>query len=164
MWAGCRFQRAECNKKSRQLCRGEFISLVCPWGLECKAAGFDSTEHRCCRKEKLLIGAAGADTPSRIIPSSVRQLPILTALHARFPTLFASIIHPAGVKVKRFFDISIKIYQITVFVFPTAAVLGIFPPPAHSTGIKDSLFRAGMFPVFCTVLLPAALGFSVPPC
>ena len=34
-------------------------------------------------------------------PSSVTQLPILTALHARFPTLFAIIIHEVAEKVNR---------------------------------------------------------------
>jgi hypothetical protein len=32
-------------------------------------------------------------------PSSARQLPILAALHARFPTLFGHIIHQAAEKV-----------------------------------------------------------------
>ena len=36
-------------------------------------------------------------------PSSVTQLPILTALHARFPTLFQSIIHQIPIKVNRKF-------------------------------------------------------------
>ena len=36
-------------------------------------------------------------------PSSVRQLPILTALHARFPTLFGDIIHQHLEKVNGFF-------------------------------------------------------------
>ena len=36
-------------------------------------------------------------------PSSVRQLPILTALHARLPTLFGLIIHDGGEKVNGFF-------------------------------------------------------------
>ena len=35
-------------------------------------------------------------------PSSVTQLPILTALHARFPTLFPSIIHQKDKKVNSF--------------------------------------------------------------
>ena len=35
-------------------------------------------------------------------PSSVTQLPILTALHARCPTLFAHIIHEKTVKVNTF--------------------------------------------------------------
>ena len=34
-------------------------------------------------------------------PSSVTQLPILTALHARFPTLFAHIIHENSGNVNR---------------------------------------------------------------
>ncbi len=37
-------------------------------------------------------------------PSSARQLPILAALHARFPTLFASIIHNISENVNRFFS------------------------------------------------------------
>ena len=36
-------------------------------------------------------------------PSSVTQLPILTALHARFPTLFGSIIHHLTENVNRIF-------------------------------------------------------------
>ncbi len=36
-------------------------------------------------------------------PSSVTQLPILTALHARFPTLFAVIIHHLKEKVNTYF-------------------------------------------------------------
>ncbi len=51
-----------------------------------------------------IYGAAGADTPSRAEgPSSVTQLPILTALHARFPTLFTEIIHDKWGKVNSFF-------------------------------------------------------------
>ncbi len=37
-------------------------------------------------------------------PSSARQLPILAALHARFPTLFGIIIHDIPQKVNRFFQ------------------------------------------------------------
>ena len=36
-------------------------------------------------------------------PSSARQLPILAALHARSPTLFAHIIHDGKKKVNGFF-------------------------------------------------------------
>ena len=36
-------------------------------------------------------------------PSSVTQLPILTALHARFPTLFGLIIHHLTENVNRIF-------------------------------------------------------------
>ena len=36
-------------------------------------------------------------------PSSVTQLPILTALHARFPTLFLCIIHQKREKVNSFY-------------------------------------------------------------
>ena len=36
-------------------------------------------------------------------PSSVRQLPILTALHARYPTLFFLIIHDKVIKVNPLF-------------------------------------------------------------
>ena len=36
-------------------------------------------------------------------PSSATQLPILTALHARFPTLFVHIIHEVLEKVNSFF-------------------------------------------------------------
>ena len=38
-------------------------------------------------------------------PSSVTQLPILTALHARFPTLFGLIIHHLQEKVNTHFQI-----------------------------------------------------------
>ena len=38
-------------------------------------------------------------------PSSVTQLPILTALHARSPTLFGVIIHHLAKKVNRYFYI-----------------------------------------------------------
>ena len=41
-------------------------------------------------------------------PSSVTQLPILTALHARFPTLFEAIIHHLSKKVNRYFFIFIN--------------------------------------------------------
>ena len=49
-------------------------------------------------------------------PSSARQLPILAALHAGFPTLFASIIHDKEEKVNTQFSnigifISINKYQ-----------------------------------------------------
>ena len=52
-----------------------------------------------------------------INPSSARQLPILAALHAGFPTLFASIIHDKEEKVNTQFSnigifISINKYQI----------------------------------------------------
>ena len=39
-------------------------------------------------------------------PSSVTQLPILTALHARFPTLFLCIIHQESGNVNNFFEFS----------------------------------------------------------
>ncbi len=43
-------------------------------------------------------------TPHRgSYPSSVTQLPILTALHARFPTLFLCIIHQERKNVNNFF-------------------------------------------------------------
>ena len=41
-------------------------------------------------------------------PSSVTQLPILTALHARLPTLFAVIIHDCSGKVNTFLPIAAK--------------------------------------------------------
>ena len=47
--------------------------------------------------------SAGADTPSRTRPSSVTQLPILTALYAGFPTLFSHIIHDERKNVNSFF-------------------------------------------------------------
>ena len=46
-------------------------------------------------------------TPHRgINPSSVTQLPILTALHARSPTLFYCIIHQETENVNNFFCFS----------------------------------------------------------
>ena len=45
-------------------------------------------------------------------PSSVTQLPILTALHARCPTLFALIIHYASKKVNPLFR---EFLQIAVY-------------------------------------------------
>ena len=47
-------------------------------------------------------------------PSSVTQLPILTALHARSPTLFRSIIHHLLKKVNRYFCIFLQmiVYRI----------------------------------------------------
>ena len=42
-------------------------------------------------------------------PSSVRQLPILTALHARFPTLFLLIIHEKRAKVNPYFILFLSI-------------------------------------------------------
>ena len=51
-------------------------------------------------------GAAGAVIPSRAhSPSSVTQLPILTALHAGSPTLFAISIHVLLQKVKKNFPV-----------------------------------------------------------
>ena len=41
-------------------------------------------------------------------PSSATQLPILTALHARSPTLFPSIIHQETENVNRFFAFSVS--------------------------------------------------------
>ena len=56
-----------------------------------------SVRHRVSLLHKggfLIYGAAGADIPSRIQnPSSAIQLPILAALHAGRPTLFAHTIH-----------------------------------------------------------------------
>ena len=56
-----------------------------------------SVRHRVSLLHKggfLIYGAAGADIPSRIQnPSSAIQLPILAALHAGHPTLFAHTIH-----------------------------------------------------------------------
>jgi len=45
-------------------------------------------------------------------PSSVTQLPILTALHARCPTLFVCIIHDVSIKVNRFFAEKTKNFEI----------------------------------------------------
>ena len=42
-------------------------------------------------------------------PSSARQLPILAAVHARSPTLFAVIIHDMIKKVNRFFQFQEKL-------------------------------------------------------
>jgi len=44
-------------------------------------------------------------------PSSARQLPILAALHARFPTLFPLMIHQAIPKVNPFLYFSVKITE-----------------------------------------------------
>ncbi len=59
--------------------------------------------------------SAGADTSSRtypirfgISPSSARQLPILAALYARSPTLFAPIIHDCFKKVNTFLSIYLE--------------------------------------------------------
>ena len=46
---------------------------------------------------------SGCGTSSRANPSSVTQLPILTALHARYPTLFLTIIHETYRKVNPYF-------------------------------------------------------------
>ena len=48
-------------------------------------------------------------------PSSVTQLPILTALHARCPTLFALIIHHAPKKVNPFFGEFFKFQFVDLF-------------------------------------------------
>ncbi len=45
-------------------------------------------------------------------PSSATQLPILAALHAGSPTLFAHIIHHKCVNVNTFFYKAIKLYRI----------------------------------------------------
>ena len=45
-------------------------------------------------------------------PSSVTQLPILTALHARFPTLFAAYHTPKSTECKYFFHIFANSRQI----------------------------------------------------
>ena len=44
-------------------------------------------------------------------PSSVTQLPILTALHARIPTLFAPIIHHPTKKVNSHFILFLEYSQ-----------------------------------------------------
>lgn len=49
-------------------------------------------------------------------PSSARQLPILAALHAGFPTLFPIIIHETSQKVKREFTIFSFFFCIWAFV------------------------------------------------
>ena len=49
---------------------------------------------------------SGCGSPHRgQSPSSVTQLPILTALHARSPTLFFLIIHEIGSNVNPYFQI-----------------------------------------------------------
>ena len=63
------------------------------------------TEYRCFIKE-VSIMRSGCGSPHRgQSPSSVTQLPILTALHARSPTLFVLIIHDTGGKVNPPFHI-----------------------------------------------------------
>ena len=63
------------------------------------------TEYRCFIKEGSIM-RSGCGSPHRgQSPSSVTQLPILTALHARSPTLFILIIHEAGEKVNPPFHI-----------------------------------------------------------
>ena len=49
-------------------------------------------------------------------PSSVTQLPILTALHARFPTLFPRIIHQKQENVNNFFLFSVG-FRIHLFTY-----------------------------------------------
>ena len=63
------------------------------------------TEYRCFIKE-VSIMRSGCGSPHRGQgPSSVTQLPILTALHARSPTLFMLIIHEVSGKVNPPFHI-----------------------------------------------------------
>ena len=45
-------------------------------------------------------------------PSSVTQLPILTALHARFPTLFTHIIHEISKNVNSIFPFPGNFYRM----------------------------------------------------
>ena len=49
-------------------------------------------------------------------PSSVTQLPILTALHARLPTLFFRIIHQERQNVNNFFPFSVG-FRIHLFIY-----------------------------------------------
>ena len=48
-------------------------------------------------------------------PSSVTQLPILTALHAGFPTLFVPIIHDTVQNVNTFFGKRVKFRFVEQF-------------------------------------------------
>ncbi len=48
------------------------------------------------------MGSGCGDLIADKRPSSARQLPILAALHARFPTLFGVIIHHQEEKVNSF--------------------------------------------------------------
>ncbi len=60
------------------------------------------------------MGSGCESLIAAFLPSSARQLPILAALHARFSTLFAPIIHQGEKKVntflKKYRDIFIEWY------------------------------------------------------
>ena len=58
------------------------------------------TEYRCYIKEVIPICNSGRENPIVDIPFVHRTLPVPTALDARFPTLFAIIIHCVAKKVK----------------------------------------------------------------
>ncbi len=51
------------------------------------------------------MGSGCGNFIAEMNPSSARQLPILAALHAKLPTLFALIIHQKEEKVNTLFDI-----------------------------------------------------------
>ncbi len=51
-------------------------------------------------------------------PSSVTQLPILTALHAGLPTLFVAIIHEKSGNVNTFLQKEVKIIRKKVLTRP----------------------------------------------
>ena len=58
-------------------------------------------------------------------PSSVTQLPILTALHARLPTLFRSIIHDEYGKVNNNFCKNHR--KLKILYFLTPLLFAFFP-------------------------------------
>ena len=69
--------------------------------------------------KEVSIMCSGCGSPHRGQgPSSVTQLPILTALHARSPTLFMLIIHDRAGKVNPYFHIFLlRVCVLSAFLF-----------------------------------------------
>ena len=78
-------QKPSKNPQTHKAFGEQKYDSIYPWG------SFPS-EYRLSYKELFLYGQRVRKPHRGQSPSSVTQLPILTALHARFPTLFAVII------------------------------------------------------------------------
>ena len=103
------------------------------------------SEYRCNIMEVFQYGQRVRKPHRGQSPSSVTQLPILTALHARFPTLFPHIIHHGGKKVNTFLLIS-RLFSQTVrnLLHSACAIRGVSQSRAckmGSTVIQIPIYR-----------------------
>jgi len=77
---------------------------ITPRGTTCiQLADHHPTEYRLHKGDHPIWSAGAGHSIAEKLPSSATQLPILAALHAEIPTLFAAIIHDNMENVNPFF-------------------------------------------------------------